>query len=119
MGNSKNNKNIEKSAGAAGKKKLIVILSAVIAAVVLIAALCVTLILLKNKGNGGDVSPGANGLTENGVYYSVGGKECELILKNDGTFSLVFDGSAATGSYKLEVWGAQGSTSSRVISRVR
>ena len=78
------------------KKKIIIIASIVAAVILAVAAVFITLALLPS-----DNPPGGD-RSEAGVYYSPSGKECELTLKENGEFTLVYDGSSATGVYLLD-----------------
>ncbi len=83
------------------QKKNIILVSAILASV----ALIVGAVLIITSVSNNDTEPETPPVTEwagAGVYYSIGGKECELTLNKDGSFVLLYNGSAVTGSYTAE-----------------
>lgn len=111
MENSNKHKNTEEieetlqneEAGAVrfGEKKTVILISAITVAVALvIASVFIIMALLDDQGE--LMPPVTNDWSEAGVYYSPAGTECELILKQDGTFTLVYEEQVLTGTYAVD-----------------
>lgn len=80
------------------KRKLILLISVIIAVIALaVAAVFITISIL-----GGEDDPTPDGDRTSGVYCSVGGKACELTLKESGEFILTYGGDTLAGDYLLQ-----------------
>ncbi|MBE6585687.1 MAG: hypothetical protein E7645_04070, partial [Ruminococcaceae bacterium] len=109
MDNFNNNKNTEmesvqtadnKSLGR-GRKKTVILVSIIATAVALvIASVFIIMALLGDHGE--NILPPTSDWADTGTYYSPAGTECELTLKEDGSFTLFYDGSVVVGTYTVE-----------------
>ncbi len=96
MGNPIKNRNSEDS--TASKRKIILIAAVFLAVAALaVAAVLIISSLLRTNRPKERFDPSAVG-----SYYSIGGGECELTLKETGKFLFVLDGLSLTGDYRLE-----------------
>ena len=86
------------NAAGMSKKKLILLISVIVAVIALaVAAVFITISIL-----GSEDDPAPDGDRTSGVYCSVGGKECELTLKESGEFILRYGEDVFAGVYLLE-----------------
>ncbi len=84
------------------KKKIITIASIIVAAAILLTVAVIIAVVAFKDGNDVPDTPEYTGdWSECGVYYSTGGKPCELTLNKGGSFTLVYDTEAASGNYFL------------------
>jgi len=86
------------NAAGMSKRKLILLISVIVAVIALaVAAVFITISIL-----GSEDDPAPDGDRTSGVYCSVGGKECELTLKESGEFILRYGEDVFAGVYLLE-----------------
>ncbi len=80
-------------------KKKIIIISSIVLAAALLTVLGI-LLIVKSRNTGG--SGNNTGLSESVTYYySHGDTECELLLRDDGSFILTYNSKSDEGSFSL------------------